>query len=65
MLQRWIPELTHPRPPLQEEPARGVRRRARAQLDRILAENQPEPLGDAARTELRAILEEAAQELGA
>ncbi len=61
----WIPELTHPPPPLQEEPPRDVRRRARARLDTILAEHQPEPLDDTVQAELRAILDAAAQELGA
>ncbi|MGB3903456.1 MAG: trimethylamine methyltransferase family protein [Anaerolineae bacterium] len=61
--ERWIPELTHPRPSLEDKPAGDVRRRARARLDRILAEHQPEPLDDAARSELRAILDAAAQEL--
>jgi len=61
--ERWIPELTHPRPSLDHKPSPDIRRRARARLDRILAEHQPEPLDDAARSELRAILDAAAEEL--
>jgi trimethylamine--corrinoid protein Co-methyltransferase len=61
----WIPELTHPRVPLGGESAPGVRQRARAKFDRILAEHQPEPLDDRVQAELRAILDAAAQELGA
>ncbi|GAG22229.1 unnamed protein product, partial [marine sediment metagenome] len=48
---------------LDHKPSPDIRRRARAKLDRILAEHQPEPLDDAARSELRAILDAAAQEL--
>jgi len=60
----WIPELTHPRPPRAGEPLGDVRERARAKLDRVLAEHEPEPLQEAARGELRAILGAAERELG-
>jgi len=60
----WIPELTHPRVPLGGESPPGVRQRARAKFDRILAEHQPEPLDETVQAELRAILDAAAQELG-
>jgi trimethylamine--corrinoid protein Co-methyltransferase len=60
----WIPELTHPRPSGSGEPLPDVRKRARAKLDRILAEHEPEPLEEAMRAELRAILDAAEQELG-
>jgi trimethylamine--corrinoid protein Co-methyltransferase len=60
----WIPKLSHPRPAEQGEPSGDVRRRARAELDRILREHQPEPLTDAAREELNTILEAAGRELG-
>jgi trimethylamine--corrinoid protein Co-methyltransferase len=61
--ERWIPELTHPRPLLHHRSSSDIRRRARAKLDRILAEHQPQPLDDAVRAELHAILHVAAQEL--
>jgi len=60
----WIPELTHPRPSKSGEPLPDVRKRARAKLDRILAEHQPEPLEEAAQAELRVILDAAERELG-
>ena len=41
-----------------------VRKRARAKLDRILAEHEPEPRAAAAQVELRVILDAAEQELG-
>jgi trimethylamine--corrinoid protein Co-methyltransferase len=61
----WIPELTHPRPPRDGEPLPDIRLRARAELDRILAEHQPEPLEQAVQAELRALLMAAEDELGA
>jgi trimethylamine--corrinoid protein Co-methyltransferase len=60
----WLPELTHPRPPLDGSPQPDLRSRARAELHRILAEHEPEPLEEAAQAELRAILQEAERELG-
>jgi trimethylamine--corrinoid protein Co-methyltransferase len=60
----WIPELTHPRPSEGGEPLPDVRKRARAKLDRILAEHEPEPLEAAAQAELRVILDATEQELG-
>ena len=61
----WIPELTHPRLPLGDQPFPDIRQRARAKLDRILAEHEPEPLEEAQQAELRAILDAAERELGA
>jgi trimethylamine--corrinoid protein Co-methyltransferase len=60
----WIPELTHPRPSKSGEPLPDVRKRARAKLDRILAEHEPEPLEEAVQAELRVILDAAERELG-
>jgi hypothetical protein len=40
-----------------------VRERARARLDRVLAEHEPEPLEEVAQAELRAILDAAEREL--
>jgi len=62
--ERWIPELTNPRPSLDGEPMPDILHRAQAKLNRILADHQPEPLDDAIRAELWAILDAAAQELG-
>ena len=72
MREIWIPELTHPRPPRAGEPlgdirepqSNGVRKRARAKLDRILAQHDPEPLDEAVQAELRVILDAAERELG-
>jgi trimethylamine--corrinoid protein Co-methyltransferase len=61
----WIPELTHPRSPLDGSPLPDIRRRARARFEQILAEHQPEPLAEPKQAELRAILEAAGRELGA
>ena len=59
----WIPSLTHPRPSGPGHPQLDIQRRAKAQLDRILAEHEPEPLERAAQEELQAILEAAGREL--
>ena len=59
----WIPELTHPRQALDDTPSPDIRRRARAKLDRILAEHHPEPLDEVVQAELRDILDAAAREL--
>ena len=61
----WLPELTHPRPRWDGQSLPDIRRRARDEFDRILAEHEPEPLEDAVKAELRAILDAAARELGA
>lgn len=55
---RWIPQLTHPRPPPNEDgqPPPAIRARARAQIDQILAEHQPAPLDPAVQAELQAVL---------
>jgi trimethylamine--corrinoid protein Co-methyltransferase len=60
----WIPKLTIPRPSMDGAPVPGIRQRARSEFDRILAEHEPEPLEVAAQSELRAILDAAARELG-
>jgi trimethylamine--corrinoid protein Co-methyltransferase len=67
----WIPELTHPTsrvgggPPLASHLSGmpDIRRRARAELDRILAEHEPEPLAEAVQAELQVILDAAAQDI--
>jgi trimethylamine--corrinoid protein Co-methyltransferase len=60
----WIPKLTQPRPSLDGTPPPDIRRRARAEFDRILAEHEPEPLDEAVQAELDAILDAAERELG-
>jgi trimethylamine--corrinoid protein Co-methyltransferase len=59
----WIPRLTHP---VNVEGGGGidVRRRARAELERILGEHKPEPLDEAVKSELEAILTSAEKEAG-
>jgi trimethylamine--corrinoid protein Co-methyltransferase len=61
--EKWIPELTHPRPSHDGVPLPGIRNRARAQVNRILTEHEPEPLDAAAKAEMQKILAAAAQEL--
>ncbi len=61
----WIPGLSHPRSSLDGTVVPDIRRRARARLDRILAEHEPQPLDEAVRAELRAILDVAGRELNA
>jgi trimethylamine--corrinoid protein Co-methyltransferase len=60
----WIPELTQPRPSLDGTPPQDIRTRARARLDQILLEHEPEPLDGAVQAELAAILSAAERELG-
>ena len=56
----WLPTLTHPAP---AEAEGDIRKRARAEAERILAEHVVEPLDDAAQAELQSILAAAAGEL--
>jgi trimethylamine--corrinoid protein Co-methyltransferase len=63
--QVWLPELSHPRPSMDSSPLPDTKQRARAKLDRILAEHRPEPLADPIRSELQTILAVAAKELAA
>jgi trimethylamine--corrinoid protein Co-methyltransferase len=64
MREMWFPELSHPRPSMGGVEPADIHRRARAKLDRILVEQEPEPLEEAIRAELQAILDAAARELG-
>ena len=59
----WIPELTHPLTDLDDASVSGIRRRARAEFDRILKEHEPEPLDGSEQKELGAILDAAKHEL--
>jgi len=60
--ERWIPQLSHPRSLLGDQPSRDIRERSRAKLDKILAEHKPKPLEQTAQAELRAILDAAEKE---
>jgi trimethylamine--corrinoid protein Co-methyltransferase len=60
----WIPELTHPRQPLDGSPLPDIRGRARTRLKQILAEHRPEPLDEKLQAELQSILAAAERELG-
>jgi trimethylamine:corrinoid methyltransferase-like protein len=62
--ERWIPELTHPRPSSGHNPSADIRRRARAKLNKILAEHEPVPLEPMVQAELRAILDAAEKHVG-
>jgi trimethylamine--corrinoid protein Co-methyltransferase len=64
MRKLWFPELSHPQPPMDGRALADIRQRARARLDRILAEHQPQRLDEVAQAELRAILDAAERELG-
>jgi trimethylamine--corrinoid protein Co-methyltransferase len=60
----WIPELSHPRPAQDGSPIVDIRQRARAKLDQILAEHEPDGLDEARRSELQAVIASASRELG-
>ena len=62
--ERWIPELTHPRPSMDGQPLPDIRQRARTMFDRILATHEPEPLEETAQAELQMILKMAEEDLG-
>jgi trimethylamine--corrinoid protein Co-methyltransferase len=64
MREIWLPPLSHPPPPMMGEPLPGIRQRARAELNRILTEHEPEPLDKAVQAEFAAILQAAEKELG-
>lgn len=59
--ERWIPRLTNPQSVNGDGPA-DIQMRARAELDRILDEHQPEPLDKTVQNELVSILEAAERE---
>ena len=61
--QIWLPQLSHPGPALAGEPLPEIRQRARARLERILAEHYPVPLDEVVQAELRAILDTADRDL--
>ena len=63
MRNLWIPGLSSPPPMKGESTLPSIQQRARAELDRILAEHQPVPLEEAQQAELTAILQAAGREL--
>jgi trimethylamine--corrinoid protein Co-methyltransferase len=63
MRKIWIPGLSQPLMDLGGEPLPDIHLRARAELNRILAEHEPEPLETDVRVELQAILRAAAHDL--
>lgn len=62
--ERWIPELTHPGPALNEPSIPDIHDRAKVKLRHILDDHQPPPLDDYTRGELNYILNNAEKELG-
>jgi trimethylamine--corrinoid protein Co-methyltransferase len=64
MREIWIPELTHPRLSLGDQPSPDIRKRVRAKLDSILTKHEVEPLKESVQAELGAILKAAEQEIG-
>jgi trimethylamine--corrinoid protein Co-methyltransferase len=55
----WIPTLSHPGLSPQDEHQVDAYERARAELQRILSEHEPQPLEEATQTELKTILDAA------
>jgi len=60
----WIPRLSHPRPAADGQAPLDIRRRARAEVGRILAQHEPQPLDEAVQTEMGALLDAAEREIG-
>lgn len=63
MREIWIPELSHPRKQQDGSALLDLPHRAKAKLDRILAEHQAQPLEEAVQDEIMTLLEAAKQEL--
>jgi trimethylamine--corrinoid protein Co-methyltransferase len=62
--QRWIPDLTHPRPSFDGKPIPEIRDRAKLKFEKILSEHQPPPLDKNIQLELNDILAAAEREIG-
>jgi trimethylamine--corrinoid protein Co-methyltransferase len=60
----WIPDLSHPRQTPEGIQNGDIRKRARAKLEKILAEHEPQPLEEAATYEINLILEKAEAQIG-
>ncbi|MCK4900584.1 MAG: trimethylamine methyltransferase family protein, partial [Anaerolineales bacterium] len=59
----WLPELSHPRLPPDGSVPLDLTQRAKAKVERILAEHQPQPLDEAVQAEFKSILKAAEQEI--
>ncbi len=59
----WIPELSHPRKPLDGSPPPNLPQLAKTKVDEILAQHQPLPLDEALQAELKHILKAAEREI--
>jgi trimethylamine:corrinoid methyltransferase-like protein len=57
--QRWIPELSHPGDMFDGKTQLGIRDRARAKLETIQAEHEPEPIDENVNVETGTILDAA------
>lgn len=55
----WLPKLSHPGPLMGEQLSADNRQRAKAALNKILTEHEPEPLAEDIKFELQKILEAA------
>jgi trimethylamine--corrinoid protein Co-methyltransferase len=64
MREIWFPELSHPRPGSVCASHSSALARARARLDQIVADHRPDPLPESSQSELDAILEAAAKDIG-
>jgi trimethylamine--corrinoid protein Co-methyltransferase len=64
MREIWIPSLTHPRMDSGGSQNGDIRKRARAKVDHILAEHEPQPLEEVVQHEIKNILMSAELELG-
>ena len=64
MREIWIPDLTHPRLTPDGEIEGDIRKRARAKLDQILTDHEPQPLEEAVQYEIINMLKTAEEELG-
>jgi trimethylamine--corrinoid protein Co-methyltransferase len=60
----WIPNLTHPRMDSGGSQNGDIRKRAKAKVDHILAEHEPQPLEEVVQHEIKNILMYAELELG-
>jgi trimethylamine--corrinoid protein Co-methyltransferase len=64
MREIWIPDLTHPRQNPDGKFDGDLRKRAKAKIDQILAEHEPQPLKEDVKYEIEKILKIAEVEFG-
>ncbi len=62
--ERWLPHLTQLSPAMEGSTQPDIRLRAKAELDHILAQHQPEPISDQQQRALKTIIKAASKELG-